>query len=189
MSTNSLMEKAFALHWFFPLRSPVTNVHCKVQHFFANNVAFRRGVFSAHPFPSIPEGMTRGACNRLAAQLAQLGHPVWTNNAAKVLHPAPNGLHHFFERALAQGRDWALNEKDLHGQAASTLVFTAIRKLFLSKLNRILKGTLREGQRVSLSWWQYPAVVAIMWTYTLFVMIGAITAAVLPSQARRIWQL
>lgn len=189
MSTNSLMEKAFALHWFFPLRTTPAKAKHPAQFFFANNVAFRRVSFLAQPFPTIPDGMTRGACNRLAAQLLQSGEVIWATPAAKTSHPAPNGLHHFFERALAQGRDWALNEKDLHGQAASTLVFTAIRKLFLSKLNRILKGTLREGRRVSLSWWQSPAVIAIMWTYTLFVMIGAITAAVLPSQARRIWQL
>lgn len=189
MSTHNLIEKAFALHWFFPLRSQVNKQRDDRHHFFANNVAFRRSFFLAHPFPAIPKGMTRGACVLLARQLSESGVAIWTNTAARTSHPAPNGLQHFIQRGLAQGRDWAMLETIQHQTSRAGIVSLALRRLLLSKLNRILKTTFRTGRQVGLQWWQYPAVIAIMWAYTLLVSIGAIAVALWPERATRAWQL
>ena len=103
IEADSLWSKAFALWWFFPLRSepePLT----PVDFYFANNVAFRRATLLAHPFP-VREGTSRGACVEQAAALGQAGVTIWKTTRAHVAHPAPRGWRHFVLRALAQGRD------------------------------------------------------------------------------------
>jgi hypothetical protein len=86
----STFAKAFALAWFFPLRSDDGPVY-PTQEFFANNLAFRREILERFPFPSMPEGMTRGACVVLGRTLAENDVGVYRNPAARVSHPPPVG--------------------------------------------------------------------------------------------------
>ena len=89
LDPKDLISRAFALGWFFPLRSSEPALMVGSRHFFANNLAFRRPVLEAHPFPDMDEGMTRGACSMLKAALARDGIVIWGNSAAQTSHPAP----------------------------------------------------------------------------------------------------
>lgn len=98
----SFYTRAFALFWFFPLRTagqePVPS-----EHFFANNVAFRKAVFDKHPFPC--HRKFRGQCTDLARTLRENHLGLYRHPAARVDHPPPNGIYHFAIRALCAGHD------------------------------------------------------------------------------------
>ena len=118
IQADSTYGKAFALWWFFPLRARTEPIR-PVRHFFANNVAFRRPTFLAHPFTPI-QGTARGACLGLAATLRDAGIAIWHAPAARVAHPAPRGWRHFMLRALAQGRDRLPRERGWKATAAGS---------------------------------------------------------------------
>jgi hypothetical protein len=117
---DSLYAKAFALWWFFPLRAPAGPLR-PVRHFFANNVAFRRSIFRAHPFAPV-QGTSRGACLELAIALQNAGITIWSAPAARVAHPPPRGWRHFVLRALAQGRDRLPRERGWRATLAGSAV-------------------------------------------------------------------
>lgn len=97
-------SRAFGAVWFFDGRAR-ENAFKPAWGFHANNVVFRRATFERYPFPPQREGITRGACYQLAQQLTGRGIGLYENSAARVSHPAPNGLRHFVVRGIAQGRD------------------------------------------------------------------------------------
>jgi glycosyltransferase involved in cell wall biosynthesis len=104
----SVYTRAFALFWFFPLRAPDGALEPALW-FHANNLACRRAVFDAHPFPDEPR--FRGQCSTLARTLRARGIPIHANPCARVAHPAPNGVAHFFWRALWEGHDHVVDER------------------------------------------------------------------------------
>ena len=104
---KSIYAKAFALFWVFPLRGHGSAIKPS-EHFFANNVAFRRSVFLHYGFPC--RSTFRGQCTELARTLVGAGHGVYIHEAAIVDHPPPNGLRHFINRALCAGYDNSLYE-------------------------------------------------------------------------------
>jgi hypothetical protein len=102
VSLDTLYSKAFALFWVFPLRA-VSDELRPAEAFFANNVAFRKPVFDANPFPQ--HRKFRGQCTDLAAALKAKGFGIYVHDGARVDHPPPNGLRHFLSRALCAGHD------------------------------------------------------------------------------------
>jgi len=102
LDAGDLVSKSLALAWFFPLRDG-REVLVRQDSFFANNVAFRRDVAVRYPFVPL-EGTSRGACRLLARRLTADGRGLFVNTAARVSHPAPNGVRHLLLRGLAQGR-------------------------------------------------------------------------------------
>jgi hypothetical protein len=102
VSLDTLYSKAFALFWFFPMRSAASALRPS-ESFFANNVAFRKSVFEAHPFPK--HSKFRGQCTDLARILTAEGFGIYLHEGARVDHPPPNGLRHFVSRALCAGYD------------------------------------------------------------------------------------
>jgi hypothetical protein len=154
---DSLYSKAFALWWFFPLRSrpaPLT----PVGHFFANNVAFRRPVFLKHPFLTA-EGTSRGACVALASTLRRHGITIWKTTAAQVAHPAPRGWRHFALRALAQGRDRLARERGWRATMIGSVARLA-RHVAAGSVK-----TLRDRHEVGLSLAEVPAAWALCVAY------------------------
>jgi hypothetical protein len=75
-----------------------------VRNFFANNVAFERGVFAAHPYPKIA-GMFHGQCQVLAMQLEGEGIVVRHEPDALVHHAWPEGPRALLEARLLRGAD------------------------------------------------------------------------------------
>jgi hypothetical protein len=108
---DTLFTKAFALFWFFPMRTQ-SNALVPSKHFFANNVAFRKAVFNSHPFPCHKK--FRGQCVDLAQQLCEQGHGLFLHQGARVDHPPPNGVYHFIIRALCAGYDQVMIAPDYH---------------------------------------------------------------------------
>ncbi len=102
-------SKAMALFWFFPLRDPAT--HLERTHFFhANNVAFRRHVFRRHPFPELPA--YRAQCVVLTHRLEQDGIAIHVQKSARASHPVPIGVWYFMARALHDGRDRVIIDRE-----------------------------------------------------------------------------
>lgn len=187
LDPEGLLGRAFALGWFFPLRSEKPVLNNGVRRFFANNVAFRRQVFESHPFPEMAEGMTRGACVQLAGLLRREGIVIWSNSAARSSHPAPNGLAHFAARGLAQGRDWAMAGQE-NGTPVWRTILRTSRKVFPLTW-RMLKCCIRHGRTVGLPVWQVPLAVGLMSLFYLEYCLGACAYALAPDRSRRWWRI
>jgi hypothetical protein len=104
---TNFYDRAMALFWLFPLRTEREQLE-EAKAFYANNVAFRRSVIAANPFPELTT--FRGQCQLLSKRLRENGHHIFRHTGARVSHPPPNGLRHFVNRAMAQGHDMALRE-------------------------------------------------------------------------------
>ena len=102
LDTRTMLERCFALFWFFPPKQPRPGMQDS-PNFYANNVAFRRPVFLDNPFP-VSESY-RGQGIEMARGLRQKGHRIRRHGEAWVNHPSPNGLRHAFVRAIVTGYD------------------------------------------------------------------------------------
>lgn len=102
--TRTLYERAMALFWIFEAREPHPLVR-RTERLVSNNIAFRRAVFAALPFPTRPT--YRGQCSELGAKLGRLGIVMYEATAARAAHPAPRGPAAFAGRAFRAGRDAA----------------------------------------------------------------------------------
>jgi len=100
--TGTLYERAVALFWIFDTRCPEDMLR-PTRRLVSNNIAFRRPLFAALPFPDRPT--YRGQCSELGATLAALGIVLYEATAARAAHPAPAGLRAFAARAFRAGRD------------------------------------------------------------------------------------
>jgi hypothetical protein len=179
---QGLYGKAFALTWFFPLRTKETQV-APASHFFANNVAFRREVLARFPFPSI-DGTSRGSCSQLAQALLDNGIRVLRSPAAQVSHPPPNGLRHFGTRALAEGRDRLLLDASL-GMRRRRILVRSLARLWRD-LRHSAYSIVRRRQDVGLSIREAPVALAISTTYYLLSAAGELATALSPGfMARR----
>jgi hypothetical protein len=101
-ATDTLYDRLFAAFWSFPPKRPSRGVYRR-QHFYANNLAARRKVFLANPFPDA--AAYRGQCAQLAKSMSAKGIPVYRQGASTVSHPPPRGARTFVVRALCQGHD------------------------------------------------------------------------------------
>ena len=175
---GEVYSKAFALTWFFPLRTETRSIQ-PVSHFFANNVAFRRGTFLAHPFPTM-DSTSRGACVQLAKDLAASGIIIWKTSAAQVAHPAPQPGRHFVLRALAQGRD------RLHREQGWRASFLGSFARYCHNCGRGLVSTFRGRRQVHLAWTGVPAVLAICFSYYSLCFAGEVMTHLRLPAVRRI---
>lgn len=173
--------KTFALTWFFPPRSedgpPVL-----AGSFLANNVAFRRDAFLPAGF-ELEEGLSKGACVRLARRLREAGIEIWRAPRARCSHPPPNGLAHFVSRAIAEGRDNALGPTGMALTPGGS-----VRRLVRnqrSAASSILRGR-REG---TLSAREVPISLAIAGSYYTLLFLGEAMSHAAPGWMRRRFQL
>ena len=178
IQADSVYSKAFALWWFFPLQASQALLQ-PAADFFANNVAFRRSTFQAHPFTPI-RGTSRGACVELAATLHDAGITIWKATAARVAHPAPRGWRHFILRALAQGRDRLPRERGWKATLIGSLARLA------RNISTGLVRTLRDRRQVALSLAGVPASMALCCAYYGLYFAGEMAALLGVSAVRRI---
>jgi glycosyl transferase family 2 len=157
---DGIWGKTFALAWFFPFRADEDRLE-PATSFFANNVAFRRATFARFPFPEAA-GSSRGSCVLLAETLRANGITIHRATGAQVSHPAPRMGRGALVRALAQGRDRALLDKQ-----DSVLAPTARR--FAS-----------DRRRVGLSRAQLPVAIGLATLYYGVAMAAAIVTRILP---------
>lgn len=95
--------RAVAAFWLFPPRSGPHETPSDTARFCANSVAFRLDVFRAHGFPA--QRRFRGQCGTLAKCLSDAGHRIRRQPQARVDHPPPHGVRHFWNRSVAAGSD------------------------------------------------------------------------------------
>lgn len=187
LDPENIVSRAFALGWFFPLRTESTELISDAPFFYANNVAFRREFFIKYPFPEMPDGMTRGACRVLANILHEKNVLIWKNNTAQARHPAPNGLQHFIYRGLAEGRDWAMQRR-LRGKGGMSTNLLILWKE-IRNMMKMLKKSIKNGRHVGLPFWQVPLAVGIMWVYFLEKCLGAWAFFIFPRLTRNSWHI
>jgi hypothetical protein len=180
---QGLVGRAFALGWFFPLRSDAPAGQGSTDHFWANNVAFRRELLLSNPFPGQEDGATRGACVELADCLRGKGVRICKSTAAQVSHAPPQGLQHFLVRALADGRDYAL-QLSRSGMPRWRLPLRCSRR-YLKKTWRKLAAIARDRRQIDLGLPFVPAAWAVMGAYYLLAWLGALAATVAPGPMSR----
>jgi hypothetical protein len=117
-------DRAFALFWLFPLRTGTDELE-QADMFFANNVAFRRRVIEANPFPDLET--FRGQAGALSKLLAGQGIAIVRHQGARCAHPPPNGLRHFVSRALCEGHDAGLRGLERRGRKPAKLARRSFR--------------------------------------------------------------
>ncbi|MBM4012262.1 MAG: glycosyltransferase family 2 protein [Planctomycetes bacterium] len=178
LDTGDLVSKSVALAWFFPLRDG-REVLARQESFFANNVAFRREVAAGYPFEPLA-GSSRGACRLLARRLVDDGRGLFVNTAARVSHPAPNGLRHLVLRGLAQGRDNLLFNRTIGGGGAWESVLRSMRMQL-----RAWKRIVRHRRTVGLGILAVPAALMVATSYYACYAIGDAATRIAPGWADR----
>jgi glycosyltransferase involved in cell wall biosynthesis len=140
-------NKAFALFWFFPLRTKESGLRQTTDRYSkANNIAFRREVFETFRYPSLPT--FRGQCAALRKTMGAYGIDTFLQQVARVSHPSPNGLRHFVKRAVCQGHDSVARYR-LH-EKSHTASLRHSFKWYLGNLRRSLKRISRHYRKVKL---------------------------------------
>lgn len=179
---SGLVGKVFALTWFFPLRSTDGPLR-RVGHFFANNLAVRRDVYLAHPFPDL-QGTARGACLVLADQLKEAGISIHQHPRARVTHPAPNGFRHISKRALAQGRDRLYRERNFGTRWSASWPGSCVR--WVMHLGGASLKLVTRFRRVGLNPLAIPAALAVAWYYYTLYWVGETLSHLRVPAVRRI---
>jgi|SRR5215203_980728 len=154
ISLESLYSKAFALFWFFPLRSQESGlVRTTSDYSKANNIAFRREVFEAFQYPSLPT--FRGQCGALRRTLGDHGVDTFLQRGSRVSHPAPNGLRHFINRAVCTGYDMVLVHRPQRSKRANSLAISS-KKWNWRHPRRSLKQYRRHLRRAQKQYRRHP---------------------------------
>ena len=180
IESSDFYSKAFALFWFFPLRKEYPRLR-KAHHFFANNVAFRRSVFEAYPFPV--RRQSRGQCIELAETLVRNGIGLFIQERSRVSHPPPNGIRHFCLRAITQGHDRLLNSYRGNAQAVRRLRTTYW--VFSSNMRRSLRNTRNHYRDVGLGVGGAMLAVLLALVYYLMMAFGELLTRISPGFVQR----
>jgi hypothetical protein len=189
---NTLYAKAFALGWFFHLRTDRGDLEATDgSYIHVNNIAYRKEILEKYPFP-LSEGGQRGSCARQMAELREAGIPVYYNHKAKVGHPPPKWFGHFLSRAVGEGRDDYLNAKysrDLlqqnpgvvtaHGKEVREIKVPLSLRTFKKGFNRLQK-IVRNRQQADLSLAATPFAIAIMAFYYFLYLLGNLATRLFP---------
>jgi hypothetical protein len=181
VETGTVYEKAFALTWFFQLRDHEGR-RGLAPFFFANNVAFRRDFFLARGFGE-DAGFTRGACRRLADSIRKEGYKIAYEGSARVSHPPPNGLRHYVERGIAQGRDNVL------GGYRDDRSVAGVLGRWASTMGRMTSRIWRDRKAVDLGWLGLPGALAVSWGFYTLMHVGEAAALLAPQFMARRFQL
>jgi hypothetical protein len=174
-------DRAFALFWLFPLRTETDGLE-RADMFFANNVAFRRRVIEANPFPDL--GTFRGQAGALSKVLAGKGIAIVRHQGARCAHPPPNGVRHFISRALCEGHDAGIRAVERRGRRLGKLARRSLRT-FRQRMGRATSRIAQGYGTVGLS----PVGVAGAWSlalaYNSLYLTGQLLAAIRPELVPR----
>jgi hypothetical protein len=196
----SVFSKAFALGWFFPLRTH-SKALVEATGFFANNVAVRREYLGQFIFPQTP-GTARGACTMLARTLRDSGVTIYMHGGAWVKHPPPYGLSNFIVHALVQGRDGVYIGQTIrhyeasHSAARGISITAAEQPGALTRLGRslgrhagMLSRIILRRSEVALSWAEVPVALGLMLFYFLVLYVGKALSLLFPGFMQRHFQI
>ncbi len=168
MDAETFLARAFSLFWIFHPESGDEELR-RSDHFFANNVAFRRSLITSSPFPDLPT--QRGQCTMLAQTLLASGHDIYVHDRARVNHPPPNGVAHVVVRAMAQGRDDYLlgNAREPHRfDSRLANCMWRFRKRVVGAAKRFVRGR----KSVGLGAFGAVAAMGLAFVYYVFYLVG-----------------
>jgi len=178
-----LLGKAFALAWFFPLRSNETGLRERAKCY-SNNFAMNARLYRDYPFIEVP-GTTRAAMGQLTARLAEQGIEVYKCHEAQVSHPCPRGLRHFLMRAIVHGRDIYLKVNHDAGRAPAARRIGDVLGEVWARYTSGLKRTFRAHRQVDLAGVAVPLVMAIITLYYLVFAAGSLATHLAPAPMSR----
>ena len=181
LAIDGFLDKCFALTWGFPAKEDKPDVFTQ-NGFYANNIAFRREFFLANQFPE--EDCYRGQCGQLAWDLRRLGYPTHVSGRAWVSHPAPNGLEHYFVRAIAKGHDnryWSTKRQS--GGRLVNLIGTARR--FALGCAKVVINTVRRYPKLRVGFGYAVVAIPIGLAYQVVVLGSELFCYVKPQTIRR----
>ncbi|MFC3880390.1 glycosyltransferase [Algoriphagus namhaensis] len=183
---SNFIGKCFALCWFFPLPSSSQSL-VPTDLIFSNNFLVSRNILLQNPYPEMQEGVTRGADTLLWKRMREKHIPFYVHHGARVSHPAPNGVSHFFTRALAEGRDDYLKFFENEFKRSNPRI--SFIKTYLLRSWKCIQRTLKNRRVVNVNWWQSPFVILTMLTYYLTYFVGGVCTMILPQHAKKAWQI
>lgn len=167
----TVLDRWYRINWRFPLRAPDGPV-APVTGYNANNVAYRRSVLLAHPFPK--DGRQRGRCRDQAAALRADGIELLRNPSARTAHLAPP-RRAFVVRAVAHGAD---REARLRSEGSPPLLGS-----LRAAGSDLVRGTLRTCRRrreIELGVLDLPPAVAYGWAWAALAGLGGVLQALVP---------
>ena len=176
MPLNTLMEKAFALFWYFPPETYREDVFCEKNFFFANNVAFLTNIFQVHNFAELPQ--FRRSCVVLGDRLRLQGYKILCQPKSRTYHPAPNGLQHFVAKALSEGHDIAIDRRRTRKVNEASMPNDNQQNRL--SLHEIFSHIRRKYRSIDLSRKETVCTLGIVFSYFLFMYIGFKVSSVKP---------
>jgi len=147
----------------------------EVEDFNAANVAFRREIIEANPFPHLPQ--FRRGCIALGERLRLQGYKIFFQPKSMAYHPPPNGLKHFVVTALSEGHDTAISRRQTRKVKASMPNDNQKNRL---SLREIFSHYRKKYQSVRLSPKDKVGTFGIILSYLLFMYIGYQLSSVKP---------
>lgn len=184
---NGLLGKAFALAWFFPLRSNRSGIEADAKCY-SNNLAVRSATYGAFPFIEVP-GTTRAAMRQLTTRLAANGVTVYKCHDAQVSHPHPRNLSHFLKRGIVHGRDIYLKSNhDAGRQLSGRRLGDALREVWQRYVAGVQR-TIGDYRQVDLKPRWIPVVLAIMTFYYVVFASGSLVTHLAPGPMSRVLKI
>ncbi len=180
IAPNSLYEKGFAWLWNYHMKFEGDDEICETKRFWANNVAFRREVFNANPFPELQQ--YRCSCISLAAELNRKGIKMFRQPRSRVNHPTPYGIKNFFKRALVNGHDQAIGRKFRHNP-----VYDRQKKFVNYQRKKIIFYLQQRYKDLGLSRTDAIGAIGIVFSFIAIKYIGFMLASINPGIIRKIY--
>jgi hypothetical protein len=176
-ATETLYDKLFAAFWEFAPRRASRGLY-RHKMFYANNVAVRRDLFLANPFPDADA--FRGQCSQLAKALRSSGIPIYRQGDSVVSHPPPEGLHTVVVRALCRGHDtvyWRGQRR--FGALLRANPLAALARWF-RELSHVLVRVATRARTVGLGPLGVVAAVGLGFTYYSCAFVGEVLSLFTP---------
>ena len=146
----------------------------------SSNVAFRREIIKAKPFPGLPQ--FRGQCGALGDRLILEGYKILCQPKSRTHHPPPNGLRHFVVRALCQGHDMAVSNPRVRKVNEAPMAFARLNNRWT--LRQIFSYLRHKFRSLRLNPKDTVCTLGIVSTYLSFVYIGILVSKVKPGLIR-----
>ncbi|MEI7929225.1 MAG: glycosyltransferase family A protein, partial [Verrucomicrobiales bacterium] len=187
---SGVVSKAFSAGWFFPLQPASAElVNSPAVFLWSNNCAYRRNVFLAHPYRASTFNETRGACGRQMVEMQRNGVRTANVASAVVTHPAPNGIRHFVERALAEGRDRVVDFLLADPDMTKLSCLSGVLRIVKGKMRKTLTNCVRERSRLDSTLAEAPILVSVMGCYYSLLVLGALCTLISPDLVEGRWRI
>jgi len=177
--SESLYEKATGLIHYGPRESADDHIR-EAEYFPGGNVAFRRELFEAFPFPPLPHFRGRWT---LMEKIRNQGIKIYCQPKSRASHPPPNGLGHFVRRAVCDGYDVIMDHKCMVSVNTQSALGNNRNnpKSMRRKFSRFYKRYKQAGLGVT----DAIGVFGIIFSYISLMFFGMILTSIKPELIRR----